>query len=223
MELWQILAPKWNLGQSLNASKNDPKIVILQGEANLTSWDRFGSVSVQFWSSFGTLLFHFGDHLGPFWLHRWPFHDYLTGISYGQFHMQFWYVCIIVQVIFPKRTWRVPVVSSPPERSHDGICCCVGFDIWSKFGIVFDTAGTFVLRFSSIEFGVGSLLCSFQMATSRLLCVRIEACADEVDLQVDLRWTWRKCVVNKEKSEDNAKVDLQVYFVGTRTATHQKK
>ena len=27
------------------------------------------------------------------------------------------------------------------------------------------------------------------MATSRLLCVRIEACADEVDLQVDLRWT----------------------------------
>ena len=163
MKLWQILAPKWNLGQSLNASKNDPKIVILQGEANLTSWDRFGSVSVQFWSSFGTLSFHFGDHLGPFWLHRWPFHDYLTGISYGQFHMQFWYVCITVQVIFPKRTWRVPVVSSPSERSHDAIFCCVGFDIWSKFGIVFDTAGTFVLRFSSIEFGVGSLLCSFQI------------------------------------------------------------
>ena len=27
------------------------------------------------------------------------------------------------------------------------------------------------------------------MATSRLLCVRTEACADEVDLQVDLRST----------------------------------
>ena len=30
---------------------------------------------------------------------------------------------------------------------------------------------------------------NLDMATSRLLCVRIEACADEVDLQVDLRWT----------------------------------
>ena len=37
------------------------------------------------------------------------------------------------------------------------------------------------------------------MATSRLLSVRTEACADEVDLQVDLRSTWRKCVVNKEQ------------------------
>ena len=72
-----------------------------------------------------------------------------------------------------------------------------------------------------------------QMATSRLSCVSIETCADEVDFQVDLRLTWGRPEANVLNVLVNTwnwmrstwgwlEVDLQVYFVGTRPARFSK-
>ena len=100
MELWQILVQKWTLEQPLMHPKIIPKLWFCRGGP---IWgprivlDRFlchpGRHLAPFW-------LHFGRHLGPFWLRPWPFHGHLTEFFYGQIHMQFLYIFIIVLIIF---------------------------------------------------------------------------------------------------------------------------
>ena len=79
-------------------------------------WHPFGSILVAIWDPFGSILTLSWSSYGNF---------------YGQFHMQFWHVCIIVLTILPKRSRRVPVVSPPPQWNRmtrffvmlDSICC----------------------------------------------------------------------------------------------------